>query len=292
MQQRDAIPNRSIPARQGQAGYLLIGVLFLVALVSLSLAIAATQIATDIQRDREEEFFDRGMQYERAIKVFYRTFKAYPGSLEALEKTSNQRFLRKRYKDPFSQDGTWRLIHMGEAKLKPMGFFGEPIANTGNAGTNVLGGTVGGGIAGAQPIAGSTGGSSFGNSFSNSGTNGSTNGTSSGTSGTSGTTDPGSSTSSSSSGFGGGAAIIGVSSTSNKTSIKEYRQQKHYNEWEFVYDPIVEQVAAQNGMGNNTNGITGATTPGSIGSSWNGQAPNSTAPGGSTSSTPSTTPPQ
>jgi len=282
MQKAESIPTTT-QARKGQAGYLLIGVLFLVALVSLSLAIAATQIATDIQRDREEEFFDRGTQYERAIQVFYRVTKAYPGSLDALEKTNNQRFLRKRYKDPFSQDGTWRLIHMGEAKLKPTLFFGEPIANTGNSGTNVLGGTMGSTISGAQPITGST----------SSTTSGSTSGTS-GTTGTSSTSSSSSSSGSSSSGFSGGGAIIGVSSTSSRSSIKEYRQQKHYNEWEFVYDPIVEQTQAQNATNNNNGGITGATSPGSIGSSWNGQAPNSTSfgtgSGSGTTNTNTTTP--
>jgi hypothetical protein len=40
-------------------------------------------------------------------------------------KTNEIRFLRKRYKDPITGQDDWRLIHMGEAKVPPMGFFGS-----------------------------------------------------------------------------------------------------------------------------------------------------------------------
>jgi type II secretory pathway pseudopilin PulG len=241
MTQTQATPNSRRKSRRGQEGYLLIGVLFFVALLSLTLAIAATQITTDIQRDKEEELFDRGMQYERAIRIFYRKLNAYPGNLDALEKTNNIRFLRKRYKDPITGSDTWRLIHMGEAKLKPMGFFGEPIANTGNAGTNVLGGTNNGG--------GNTNTTNLNNS-NNSTTPGTNNSTTGGS--TSGSTP-------SSTAFSGGGAIIGVSSMSTRQSIREYRQQKHYNEWEFVYDPIVEQMIQQPPPTSVTTGTSGTS---------------------------------
>jgi len=63
--------------------------------------------------------------------------------------------------------------------------------------------------------------------------------------------------------------MVGVVSKSTKASIKEYKKQKHYNEWEFVYDPVedllssVSLLGGGGGAANNLNGpgSTG-TTPG------------------------------
>jgi len=53
-------------------------------------------------RDREEELVHRGVEYERAVRKYYRKFGAYPPSLEMLESGNHMRFLRKRYKDPIN----------------------------------------------------------------------------------------------------------------------------------------------------------------------------------------------
>jgi hypothetical protein len=37
---------------------------------------------------------------------------------------------------------------------------------------------------------------------------------------------------------------VGVASKSAKASIKQYKQQKHYNEWEFVYDPVEDLMSS------------------------------------------------
>src|SRR5271170_5884005 len=119
-------------------GYILIGVLFLVVVLLIGLAIAAPKIATQIRRDKELEMYHRGMQYTRAIRLYYKKFNAYPISLDQLENTNNIKFLRKRYTDPFTGKADWRLIHVGEAKVPPMGFFGQPL---GVAGANGVSGT-------------------------------------------------------------------------------------------------------------------------------------------------------
>ena len=55
---------------------------------------------------REVEAVHRGNQYVRAIRLYYRKFGHYPGSIEQLEKTNNIRFLRQRYVDPMTgKDG-------------------------------------------------------------------------------------------------------------------------------------------------------------------------------------------
>ena len=82
--------------------------LFLVVVVLIMLAMAAPKIATSIKRDKELELYHRGMQYTRAIKLYYKKFGHYPTSLDQLENTNNIRFLRKRYKDPFTGKPDWR----------------------------------------------------------------------------------------------------------------------------------------------------------------------------------------
>ena len=66
----------------------------------------------------------------------------------------------------------------------------------------------------------------------------------------------------------GGGPIVGVGLPSPKESIKIFKKQTHYNQWEFVYDPSQDLGGAngfrtrrrhtlqQNGTANNINGST------------------------------------
>src|SRR5271170_3730191 len=133
----------SVQGTNAEAGYILIAVLFLVALILLSLAIAAPKVAQSIQRDRELELVHRGEQYKRAIKLYYRKFGAYPSSIDQLINTNQIRFLRKRYTDPMTGKDDWKIIHFGEAHVKTQGLFGQPIATAGStlgAGPGAAGG--------------------------------------------------------------------------------------------------------------------------------------------------------
>ena len=108
--------------------------IFLMALLVISLAIAAPKMARSIQRDRDLETFHRGMQYRRAIQLYYRKFHAYPPNVEALVNTNDIRFLRKKYTDPMTGQDDWKPIAFGQNKTPTaMGFFGQPLA--GNAST-------------------------------------------------------------------------------------------------------------------------------------------------------------
>jgi len=263
-------------------------VIFMTLLLLIGLAVAAPRIAAGIQRDRETELVRRGEQYKRAIKLYYKKFGRYPGSIDQLESSNNIHFLRKRYADPMTGKDDWKLIHLGEAHVKPMGLFSQPIQNGGA--TTTAGNT---GMVGTTPT---FGGMSNGSTFSSSSSSTDSSGTSS-TFGN-GTTPGGSSTSS----FGGtspsspssgqtmgGAPIVGVASKNTKTSIRQYKLQKHYNEWEFVYDPVEDLMSAvslfggasTNVNGNNGTNGTGSSSPTSPGS-------NPTAP---SSGFPSSTPP-
>ena len=43
--------------------------------------------------------------------------------------------------------------------------------------------------------------------------------------------------------------MIGVKIPDTHASIKEYKKQKHYNEWEFVYDPMQDLTGGGNPLG-------------------------------------------
>ena len=83
---------KSIPIRRrvkpSEEGYVMLIAIFLMALVVISLAIAAPQVAKSIQRDRDLETYHRGMQYRRAVQLYYRTFHAYPPNADALVNTA------------------------------------------------------------------------------------------------------------------------------------------------------------------------------------------------------------
>jgi type II secretory pathway pseudopilin PulG len=283
-------PNRP---RSSEEGYMLAVVIFMLAILILSLSIAVPRVRESIQRDREEETMQRGNQYIRAIQLYYRKFNAYPPNVDALVKTNNIRFLRKKYVDPTTGKDEWKAIMYCQNKTpQAMGFFGQPLAGTG------CGAAAGTGPGGGNGINGSTaglGGSSpSGGIFSNNpgtdpaaGTAGTQAGTQAGAgggdasagpasgsgtiTGTSGTgTAGGSSTgsvfgSSNPAGSGqtfGGGGIIGFSPQSPKQSLLVYKKKNHYSDWEFLYSPLMDR---QTMAGGNTGMVgqpaSGTTTP-------------------------------
>jgi len=157
---------RTAPDAGQEDGFILLVVLFLMALLIVALAVAAPKVAISIQRDREIELVHRGDQYKRAIKLYYKKFGAYPSTIDQLVNTNQIRFLRKRYADPITGKNDWRLIYLGQAKVPPMGFFGQPLMGLGgpsNVGTPVgtpIGGAAGGSAAGTSTLGAPSPGSS------------------------------------------------------------------------------------------------------------------------------------
>jgi type II secretory pathway pseudopilin PulG len=318
---------------------MLLAVVFLLALLTLSLSVAVPRMSKAIQRDREVETMHRGKQYIRGIQLYYRKFHAYPPSVDALVKTNEIRFLRKRYIDPMTGKDDWKPILFGQNKAPTaMGFFGQPLSTGGSiAGIGPSGGNGLNGVNGASGMNGLNGASSGGGLFnsslggaspfdsSNSGSNpttpsGSTdNGsgtTGSGTdssggsasgnglngSATSGTTGTGTGTGT---GLGGqtggqtfgGAGIIGFSPASPKPSILVYKKKEHYNEWEFVYDPIMELKTIPGGGATGLGGANGGSgvpgfggSSGGAGSGFGGAGNGFGGAGGGFGSTPPQTP--
>lgn len=254
--------------RRDDSGYIMMTLLLAMALMIIFAAAIVPSITFDIKRDREEEMIHRGVQYSRAIKAYYKKFNRYPAKIEDLENTNQQRFLRKRYKDPLTGKD-FKLLHFGEVKMaNGAGIGGGVIPGASTLGANgaLTGpGQQPGGLNGP----GSTGGLGLTAGF-NSNTpppppaaggdpnqpadpstvQGSPNGTgqTAGTDATSASTQISSGPGAPATAGGqpnaqvfGGAPIVGVASVSKERTIREYDKKKKYDEWQFIYDPTFDR---------------------------------------------------
>jgi type II secretory pathway pseudopilin PulG len=204
------------------------------------------------QREKEDELVFRGLQYAHAIGMFQKKYaNAYPPSLDVLV---TEKFLRKKYKDPITNDDFAPILvgqnNQGGVQMGSAGGSAQP------GGPATRGGTAPGTTPGASGPGGRTGGPGA-------------------------PTGPG--------GPGGGTAgggIMGVTSKSKDKSIRIYNGRSHYNEWQFVYVQQTQAPGAgapgagapgQRGRGQNPQNPTGPMTPGGpIG----GQRGRGTGPGG------------
>ena len=293
-------------------GYLLLGVVVMVALVLVALAVAAPAIAKDLRRDKEVESERRAQQYVRAIRLYYRKLNSYPPSIDALKQSNNIRFLRQEYVDPLTGKSDWRIIHLGEQKTTIKVFFGQELGALGASGGMGSGLGSAAGMA-SSPAASSAGGMTtpLGASLvptqgAGSGITGA--GGATGATGSTGTLGSlASSASTGSTGGIGGGAIIGVGPAKTGTSILTPNKQTTYETWEFWYDPRIEQLYKKGqmnaGMSSGTlsslgasgstgsSGATGSsggfTMPGFGSSSSGSSTPNTNTPGATTPTTPS-----
>ena len=267
--------------RPSEDGYVLVAVVFMMAILILSLAVAVPRVRESIQRDRDEETMQRGRQYIRAIQLYYRKFHAYPPNVDALVKTNDIRFLRKKCTDPTTGKDEWKPVLWGQNKTPmAMGFFGQPLAAAVGGGTGPGGGNTGitGPTAGIGGVNSSAGGGIF---SSNSGSTDAGTATAGGQTGTGGTDANGNqtggttttgTTGSSGSAFGssnnptgsgqtfGGGGIIGFSPQSPKQSILLYKKKNHYNEWEFLYSPLMDQRTMAGGNAGTVGQPAGSST--------------------------------
>jgi hypothetical protein len=99
--------------RERESGFAILMIFVMAAVIAIGLYYEMPRVAFESQRVREQTLVDRGMQYRRAIQLFYRKFGRYPASMDDLETTNNVRFLRHKYKDPLTGKDDWRIIHMG-----------------------------------------------------------------------------------------------------------------------------------------------------------------------------------
>lgn len=94
-------------------GYALAALLVGLAVMGILTSAALPVWRQATQRERELELIFRGEQYVRAIELYQRVYAgAYPPDVDTLVE---QRFLRRRYRDPMVADGEFRIVHQAEA---------------------------------------------------------------------------------------------------------------------------------------------------------------------------------
>jgi type II secretory pathway pseudopilin PulG len=281
---------------------MLLAVLFMMAMMVIVAMAMAPSFVQQMKRDREEEMIHRGTEYARAIKKFYKKFGRYPANLEQLDNTNQIRFLRRRFSDPLSKDGQWKLLHYGDIQVLTGGLMrgapgsqmGSPSPQMGAPGVQMpaKGGNQGLGSstpqtpgasgsdqgastapAGAQlspqqpgasfssgdqtpssvqtsgaasPFIAGGGGAAGQSGFSAGSGVGQGNNASGGqTAGAPGQTGS-NNTIFGNTGVGGqtfgGGAIVGVASKDKETTIRLFNKKKTYDEWQFIYSPVLDRV--------------------------------------------------
>jgi hypothetical protein len=270
-------------SKSSERGYMLLILMFFVAMLTFAMMATLPRVAQEVKREREEEMIHRGTEYARAVKKFYKKFNRYPNSLQDLESTNNIRFLRRRYKDPMSKDGNWRLMHITDVQqgvANPN--FGVSQAGNFNP---TQGGAAGlGGTASANATGQGNPGFSFGGADTSQGNGGLAAGGAAGNGGsslgdlsanTAGQTGTGTTTPANPATGGlpgqtqGAGGIVGVASVSKAKSIREFGQKANYNKWMFIYDPTQDKGTLLMGpynpqafQGGGTNGTAGTQGPG------------------------------
>ena len=187
---------------QHDSGYAMAALIMAITVMAIVMTAAMPVWKHAAQREKEEELVFRGEQYVHAIGLFQRRYaNAFPPNIDILVQ---QKFLRKKYKDPITNDD---FVPLTQAALQG-GV--QPGAQRG----------------GAQPSGAQRGGQTMPQSGPASAQTAGRGGPQTGAPGPLGGTTPGGAPA---------GGIIGVTSKSKEESIRLYKGRSHYNEWAFIY---------------------------------------------------------
>jgi type II secretory pathway pseudopilin PulG len=221
--------------KTGEDGYAMAALLAAMASMAIMLSAAMPVWKTTATREKEAELIFRGEEYVRAIGRFQRRTGALPPSIDAL---IDGKYLRKKYKDPITNDDFQVLSAAQAAALQsgPGGRGQQPQQGQPQSGARAGAGfqqTNPGGGGGGFQLTNPAGG------FAQTGT------------------------------VAGG--IIGVVSKSTETSFRLYNNRQRYNEWAFVFT----QQALAPGQGGVNQGQPGPRggAPGARGAGGRGGQP-------------------
>lgn len=188
-----------------QSGYAMAALLVGISVMSVLMSMALPVWSHMMKREKEEELIWRGNQYVRAIRLFTMKYaNTFPPTVDVLV---DQKFLRKKYKDPITND---------DFQLIPPGMMAMPGLQPGPSAPGDRRAPV------APQRSGATGGAPSRSTMSTP--------TQAVTPG--GTMNLG---------------IGGVVSKSKDASIKIYNGRQKYNEWQFVYVQTAQRVGAPGG---------------------------------------------
>lgn len=242
-------------ARRHERGYAMAALLVAMSVMAIVLSTAMPVYQTVARREREAELVFRGEQYARAIALFQRKYgNQLPPDVDVL---IDQKFLRKKYKDPIT-GGDFSFLGAGSPELAqamsttPQQALdaqrgGRVTNETGARGRGTPFGAGGMGTSGSQQQSQTQ--SSFGR------------GTPFGTQGMSAQRNPFSAAAQAVNGQAGGG-ILAVASKSTQTSMRLYNGKNKYNEWIFMATAASTQAGAPPGSGGQTPGGRGGTAGG------------------------------
>jgi len=218
---------RQLPS--DERGFTLVGAMIAVLIVNVTLGVAVTSWVTRDRRANEAELIWRGQAIVRAIACYQGVDAGEP--LERLEQLVEASCLRRLKGDPMVKGGKWRILRQADvvdgtvAALLGQPLPGEEGATMGPRPPGGQSGGQSGGAAGGMGSAGSMGGTGSGFSLGIGGPAGPQ-----GQSGGAGGLRMRLSATSSSA----GQAIVGVVSTSERASLRQYNGRQKYSEWAFV----------------------------------------------------------
>ena len=133
--------------RTTDSGYAMVALLIGMSVMAVVLSTVMPSWYTMARREREAELVFRGQQYARAVTLFQRKMAgAYPPNLDIL---LTQKFLRKKYKDPITND-EFVLIPVGDPRALQAGAAAMPGGRAGSAPVQGRGGPP---LAAQQPTA-------------------------------------------------------------------------------------------------------------------------------------------
>ena len=97
------------PVFRGARGYAMAALLVSIAVMGILMSAAMPVWRQTARREKEAELVFRGEQYARAIGLYQRRFAvAFPPSIDVLVE---QKFLRRKYKDPMTEDGEFQVLY-------------------------------------------------------------------------------------------------------------------------------------------------------------------------------------
>jgi len=103
---------------RGESGYAMAALLVAMAVMAVLMSVALPAWRQAAQREKEAELVWRGEQYDRAVQLFRKKFSV-PGPPN-LDLLVDQKFLRRKYKDPIT-GGDFELKAVGPMGTLPAG---------------------------------------------------------------------------------------------------------------------------------------------------------------------------
>jgi len=239
--------------RRQERGYAMAALLVAMSVMAIVLSTAMPVYQTVARREREAELVFRGEQYARAIALFQRKYaNQLPPDVDVL---IDQRFLRKKYKDPIT-GGDFQYLGAGSPELaQAMSTTPQQALDAqrgrGAGGTGATGGRgtpIGAGFTGASQQQ-SPAQSTFGR------------GTPLGAQGMQTARSPFTAGAQAANAQAAGG-ILAVASKSTQTSMRLYNGKNKYNEWLFMATAASTQAGAPPGSGGQIPGGRGGRAGG------------------------------